>query len=65
MKIIKKALKKCCHRAQSGKPVVACGCEAASVPGYRLMNRWTAGSLRDPSRGHEDQEDDEADRQQP
>jgi len=33
MKIRKNRLRKCCHRAQTGKPVVASGREGSTVPG--------------------------------
>ncbi len=48
MKTMKNRLKKCCQRAQPGKPVVASGCDDARVPGYRLMNCCTEGSPRKP-----------------
>ena len=33
MKSMKNRLKKCCHRAQAGKPVVASGRDGSMVPG--------------------------------
>ena len=48
MKIRKNALKKCSHRAQAGKPVVASEREDSTVPGYRSMNCCTDDSPRRP-----------------
>jgi hypothetical protein len=33
MKTMKNKLKKCCHRAQAGKPAVASGRDDSTVPG--------------------------------
>ena len=65
MKIIKKALKKCCSRTQAGKPA---GVErdGASVPGYCLMNRCMNGSPPHTfAISHHDDQQQKADREQP